>query len=358
MTEARIDILTSNGSGGFAGGGAVGARLLANGMDPSVLRPFIGGDGRPYVNVNNGGQIEVRPTTNATLRKDEWKHLDEAVVRAAQQRMIGVQDLYSRGLVYRLTNGLGTTVLETETMSDIEEAQVSMDAVTRARKDRPDFSIGYLPLPIISKDFALDIRTLNASRTRGQALDTIQAELAARKVMEKAESILFAGFSSYAYGGGTIYGYIDHPKRNEYTLTAHWNDSAATGETILADTLGMIQAAIDDRHYGPYVLYIPTNFQTALGEDFKSNSDKSVRQRLLEIDQLSDIKVADFLTSDNVLLVQMTSDVVRMVEGLPIQTLQWETEGGLMLNFKVMTIMVPQIRADYSEYSGIVHGSK
>lgn len=357
-TQARIDVLTPNGAGGFAGGGSVGDRLLANGMDPGVLRPFIGSDGRPYMTVNTPNGPEVRPTSNATLRKDEWKQFDEAIVAAARQRLIGVADLYSRGLVYRVANGMGTTVLETEIMSDTESAQVSMDAATRGRRDRPEFNIGYLPLPIIHKDFQLDIRTLNASRTRGQALDTIQAEQAARKVAEQAEAMLFTGLSSYTYGGGTIFGYTDYTHRATYTLSAHWNDAGATGETILADTLGMIQQLVDDRHYGPYVMYIPTNFQTALGEDFKAASDKSVRQRLLEVEGLSDIKVADFLTADNVIMVQMTSDVVRMVEGLPIQTLQWEIEGGMILLFKVMAIMVPQIRSDYENRCGVLHATK
>lgn len=358
MGDVQVDILTPNGTGGFTGGGSAGARLLANNMDSGALRPFIGIDGRPYMTVNVQGKPEVRPTTNATLRKDEWKQFDEAIVKAAQQRLRGVADLYSRNLVYRVNNGLGTTVLETEVMSDTEDAQVSMDAATRGRRDRPEFGIGYLPLPIIHKDFQLDIRTLNASRTKGQALDTIMAEQCARKIAEKAESMLFTGLSTYTYGGGSIYGYLDYTYRNTYTLSAHWNDSAASGETMLADVLGMIQASIDDRYYGPWVLYIPTNFQTALGGDFKANSDKSIRQRLLEIEGLTDIRVADFLTSDNVLLIQMTTDVIRMVEGLPIQTIQWDLEGGMLMNFKVMTIMVPQIRADYNNRCGIVHGTK
>jgi uncharacterized linocin/CFP29 family protein len=358
MGDVQVDILTPNGMGGFTGGGSAGARLLANNMDTGALRPFIGTDGRTYITVNVQGKSEVRPVANATLRKDEWKQFDEAVVKAAQQRLRGVADLYSRNLVYRISNGLGTTVLETETMSDTEDAQVSMDAATRGRRDRPEFNVGYLPLPIIHKDFQLDIRTLNASRTKGQALDTIMAEQCARKIAEKAESMLFTGLSTYTYGGGSIYGYLDYIHRNTYTLSAHWNDSAASGETILADVLGMIQASIDDRYYGPWVLYIPTNFQTALGGDFKANSDKSIRQRLLEIEGLTDIRVADFLTADNVLLVQMTSDVIRMVEGLPIQTIQWDLEGGMLMNFKVMTIMVPQIRADYNNRCGIVHATK
>lgn len=353
MPDIQVDVMTNEG-GHFTGGGAVGQRLIANNMDAGALRPYFGDNGRPYITVNG----VARPTTNATLRKDEWKHLESAVLMAAKQRLVGVNDLYSRNLVYRISNGLGTTVFETQTMSDTEAAQVSMDAATRGRRDRPNFGIGYLPLPVVHKDFQIDARTLAASRNGGQPLDTIMAEDAGRMVAEKLETMLFNGLSTYTFGGGTIYGYTDFTNRNTYTLTAHWDDSLASGTTILSDVLGMVQASIDDYHYGPWVLYIPTNYQTALGDDFKAASDKSIRQRLLEIDGIQDIKVADKLTADEVVLVSMNTDTVRMVEGLGIQMLEWESEGGMLLNYKVMGIMVPQIRSDYNSRCGIVHGSK
>jgi hypothetical protein len=35
---------------------------------------------------------------------------------------------------------------------------------------------------------------------------------------------------------------------------------------------------------------------------------------------------------------------------------EWQTEGGLITKYKVMTIQVPQVRADQDGNSGIVHG--
>ena len=63
------------------------------------------------------------------------------------------------------------------------------------------------------------------------------------------------------------------------------------------------------------------------------------------------------LTDDNVIMVQMTSDVVRLVVGLSITTVEWDSDGGLTKNFKVMAIMVPQIRNDQDGNSGVVHAS-
>ena len=333
--------------------GSVAQRLQANGMNVNALRPWHEKDGKSYINVNG----KAMRANASTLRKDEWKQYDKAVLQVARERLIGVADLNSRGLTYNISNGMGKTVLEYEDMSDMEAAELSMEGKTRGDKDRVQYSINYLPLPIIHKDFSINARVLEASRTTGDPLDTTMAEIAGIKVAEKIEEMLFTGASSYSFGGGTIRGYTDFASRNTTTLSAHWDDSAATGETILADVLAMKQASISDNYYGPWMLYIPTNYETALDEDFKAGSDKSVRQRIKEVSGIIDVKVADKLTADEVILVQMSASVVRMVNGLGITVVEWSTEGGMVHNFKVMAIQIPQIRADQNGNTGIVHGS-
>lgn len=297
--------------------------------------------------------------TNDTLRKDEWKQYDAAIVEAAQQRLVVVADLMSRGLVYRIGNGLGKTVLEYEDQSDMSDAEVNMDGVTRGRNDRIEFDINYLPLPITHKDWHLNIRVLNASRQGLSHLDTTQAALASRKVSEKIENYAVNGASSFAFGGGTIYGLTDHPNRNTGTLNAAWSTSTTTGDNMLDDLKAMKQTSIDDRHYGPWMVYIPTAYETALDDDYKAASDKSIRARLKEISGLIDIRVADLMGTSSgktqIVMVQMTADVIRMVEGLPLTNVEWDEQGGMVTNFKVMTILVPQVRADQDDRSGVVN---
>ncbi len=178
-----------------------------------------------------------------------------------------------------------------------------------------------------------------------------------RQVAEKLESILFLGTSSYTYGGGTIYGYMDEPNRNTITLGTDWDDSSKTGTQILDDVRSMKQASIDAKHYGPWMVYVPTAYETKLDDDYKAESDKTIRQRILEIAGINEVKVVDKLTANNILLIQMTQDVVRMVEGMPLTTVEWDEGGGFATNYKVMTIMVPQIRADQEGNSGVTHMS-
>jgi uncharacterized linocin/CFP29 family protein len=342
------------GAGGMTPSGPIGQKLLSAGMDTSVLKPYIGDDGYTYMTrLVNGKFQAIRINANATLRKDEWKQLDDAVLFAAQERLVGVADLYSRNLVYRIGNGLGKTVLEYEDVGSLTDAELTMDAVTPTVRDRIEYSLKYLPLPIIHKDFSYNARVLAASRNGNTPLDTTTAMLAARQVSEKVETILFQGASSYAYGGGTLYGYVDFPSVNDVTLTANWDASAKTGEDILDDVRAMKQASIDAKHYGPWVLYVPTAYETVLDDDYKDGSDKTIRQRILEIAGITEVKVVDKLAANNVLLVQMTSDVVRMVEGMALQTIEWQEGGGFTTNFKVLTIMVPQIRADQDGNCGV-----
>jgi uncharacterized linocin/CFP29 family protein len=327
MFETKVDLI--NGGRGFGG---VAEKLLQNNMDVSSLR------------------------TNAVLTYDEWKDIDRVVLAEAQRRMGGVQDLISRGLVRR-SGGLGQTVLQWQDMSDTEDAEVNMDGVSRGAYDRPEFDTNFLPLPIIHRDFQFSIREIESSRntTTGMPLDLTMVEESTRKVSEKAESILFNGLSTYSMGtnGGIIYGYEDHPDRNTVTLAQNWDASGKTGAEILTDLTNMKQALINDRHYGPYMVYIPTAYETVLDKEFSTQYSQSIRTRLMEIRSIVDIKVNDFLTANTVVMVSLNTDTVRMVEGLPIQTVQWESEGGMRVNFKVMTILVPQIRSTQANRSGL-----
>ena len=357
MKNAQMEIYQPGPNGQVPSvlAGSIGKRLLNNNMDPGVLKPWLHPNGQAYVTLMVNGQPKAVPFTNATLREDEWQEMDQAIITAAQERLVGVADLYARNLVHR-TAGLGKTVLEYEDVDEFSPAELTMDATTPSKKDRPNYTQKYLPLPIVHKDFSFNIRTMSASRTTGDSVDVTSGQLAAREVAELVESILFNGANAYAYGGGIIRGYTDHPSRNTVTLTTSWSaDSGITGALILADVLSMKQASIDAKHYGPYVLYIPTAYETVIDGDFKADSDKTIRQRILEVGNINEIKVADKLTADNVLLVQMSSEVVRIVEGMPLTSVEWEEGGGFASNFKVMTIMVPQIRADQSGNCGVTH---
>lgn len=341
------------------GHGDVAARLANSNMDVNMLRPYIGADGRHYVTANDNGVAKAVPLMNATatLRKDDWKLLDQAIVKAAKPRLKAVADLRSRGLTFVIPQGMGKTILETETMSDISAADISMSGIRQSVADRPVFEIGSLPLPIIHKDFHFPLRQVMASRNGGSPLDTTTAELAGAKVAELAEQLLCGTYGTYAFGGGTIYGYINHPNRLTKSMTI---PTGSNGSVTVTEILAMRTQAQQAYHYGPYILYCSLPWDGFLDNDFSTvKGEGTLRDRIKRIQNIQDVVTLDYLSEDDfiMVLVQTTSTTVRVVIGMDITTVQWETLGGMMLNFKVMAILVPQLRADQNGNMGIVHGT-
>lgn len=332
----NVDFIQGSGSGGFNVQGTVAEKLLANGMNPNALR------------------------VNSLLRKDEWIMMDRAVVTTARERLVGVADLMGRGLSLNVPNAMGTLIVQHQTQSETIAAELSMDGVTRGNYDNLTFDLVSTPLPIVHRDFQLTARHLQASRNGGIPLDVSNVEEATREVVTKLEDILFNGVTSgglHGFGNhqAQLFGYTNRTGRNTVTLSQNWNASGKTGAEILADVLAMIQAAHDDRMYGPYMLYVPSAYWTPLFDDFKANSDKTIMQRIKEIPGIIDVKVSDRLIGNNVILVQMTRDVVDMLDGIQPMVVQWEEQGGMVINFKVMAIMVPRIKLDHGGRCGVVH---
>ena len=100
-----------------------------------------------HLNIN-----ELR--TNELLRKEEWQALDETLVGVARQRLIGINDLISRGLSFN-AGGLGVVLSEYEQLGDMSAANVDFSAVTDGEKDSVTFTVVSVPIPIFHKDFSL-----------------------------------------------------------------------------------------------------------------------------------------------------------------------------------------------------------
>ncbi len=332
------------------------ASMLGNRFSVHSLRPYLY-KGVPYINTQVGKEegkpvFKKTPVANATLMRDEWIEIDRTVMKIARERLTGVSDLFNAGLTYDINNAMGKTVLEYQDMSDPGSANISMDGATMGQGDRPKYQTKYLPVPIIHGDFTLDQRSLEASRNSGDALDTTMIEAVTRRVSEKLEDLLFTN-TSFTYGGGTIYSYVSDTNKNTATLSANWDAAGKTGAQILTDIQNMKQTLISAKHYGPFMVYIPTDYEIIMGNDYATGYPKSIRERLLELDNVQGIKVADRLADDTVVMVEMNSSTVRMINGFSPRVVQWSSQGGMVHHFKVMTIQVPQIRADQSGNSGL-----
>ena len=353
-------ILNGQASGGVA------STLIQNGGDPRSLRPFIGRDGRTWLSVADGiddkGKVKLKNVlarnANGTLKYDEWKLIDQIVTKAAKAPLRVVGDVRSAGLNYNLPNGMAHTFLQYQNLSNITPATVSMTPARRSDFDRPVFDINGIPLPVVHKDFMLDTRQLLASKQGNMPLDTTMIEASAREVAEVTEKLFLGTYGTYAFGGGTLYGLTNFPSRLTKTMTA----PTGTNESVtLTEVLDMVQKSQDALHYGPWVLYVSPNWGKYLDDDYiltgGNVATMTLRERLAKIDGISAVRTAYFLTGYTMVLVQMTSDVIQAVNGMEIQTVQWEEKGGFEVHFKVIGMTLPRVRADFNGNAGIVHGS-
>jgi uncharacterized linocin/CFP29 family protein len=322
------------------------AAAMANGgqLSPMVLRPCIDA---PAAQMRAG----------AVLRRDEWVFFDAEMNSEVRTRLAGIADLVSAGLTRQLPNAMGRTVVSWQMGGDLDDAIVSMDGMARSENDRIDWSQGYLPVPIIHKDFFFSLRDLAASRNGGEPLDTTHLRAAARKVAEMTEHMYFRG--GKVFGGLPIYGLTTHPNRitASFGSSQHWTHASKTGEGIYADVRTMIDAAVATGMTGPFRIYVAGNQAGKLDDDYKASGTITTRQRLLQIEGLQAIRTVDKLPAGSVVLVQMTRDVVDLIDGEPFQTVQWEVGGGMGVNFKAFAIQIPRVRVGEGTAKGVVHMS-
>lgn len=310
---------------------------------------------------DNGVQV---PVWNATvLRKDEWISIDQQVKEVYRQRLRAWADIAAAS-TYTL-DGMMKTVLEDQQVSDAGEAVVDMWGDTEARADRSLFTLQGVPLPFTHSSFHFTDRMINISRGGGESLDTRQARYAARKVSELIEKTAIGVVAGLQYGTSTnyrqtakVYGLMNFPYRSTKSdLTA---PTGSNGTTILTEWLAVRELLFADNCYGPFMCYTSAGWDQYLDNLFSTTepSAGTLRSRLLQVGDFSGIRRLDYLGTGynyTMLMVQMTGDVLRAVIGMPIQTIQWDSMGGSRKNFRVVTIMAPQLFADYDGRSGIAH---
>jgi hypothetical protein len=293
--------------------------------------------------------------TADTLRVYEWIEFDRVVLEETVIRLRAVGDLISRGLVKPVTNAMGKTFLNYEKASYMTPATTSMDGLANSGGDRQEFSPHLVPLPITHKDFFINLRQLAASRNLGESLDMTETRVAGRVVAEQIENMFFNGGPQF--GGSLIYGVTTEPNINGGTFNnGEWSTligNASAGIYILSDVLEAIAALQADRFFGPYAIYVGTAQGPVLEDDFKTYGTISIRQRLLQIENVVSVQVCDQMPVNKVVIMQLTEDVACIVDGIPPQTIQWDVDGGMKVNFKVMAIQVPLIRSTKAGRSGI-----
>lgn len=299
--------------------------------------------------------------------------IDRTVVEVGLQRLTFVADLMAEGLTYPLSDPLSVTQLEWNKSSRVGAAQRTMTPSARGENKLPIVLPIRLPIYLTTDRFELDIRTLKMSERVGTPLDTALIKQCTRAVNEAIEDAAINGATTLdgqvlKDAGYDAPGLLNAPNANTGNLTVDWtaaNVIGTTGPAMVADVQVGIDALQSDRKYGPYNLYVGTKAGNVMQGDFKVNGDKTIMQRLQEMDaggRKLRVRITDMFpgaaTGVQMSLVQMTSDVVEVVNGQPPTVIPWTSLDGFTIHNLVMAIMVPRVRSDYEGQSGIYLGTK
>lgn len=301
-----------------------------------------------------------------TLPKEAWEEIDDTVIRTAKENLVGIADLNANENTNKFYDGMSASVYTHKRISEVGPATVGVNPDKSSDTSILEMDDLTVPMLVTWKDFTLNTNQVAMANRVGLPLGYSLVEEATRSVARKLEENLFT--ATIHANSSTMYGYCTYPDRQTYTLDPTWADpvpaNQATPEEIMEDVNNMMTLSMEQNHFGPWMLYIPWQYQARLNQDYLVTTNQypgvgSIRSRLMQLPNLIDIRVGTYVPDNTVVLVEMSSSTIILINGMPIRALAWEPPGTPNWDhkFKVMTITVPLIISDYINQCGIIHGS-
>lgn len=303
-----------------------------------------------------------RIRANASLPKQAWVGIEDAVYPAMDDTLTVVADLRNAGLT--MQESIFNKATEWHKQDYTAEATVSMSPETDTDEGNAEYDLDGSPIPLVHSDFSIGFREdgANEGQADGPSLETLNAEGSGRVVAEAMEDLTLNGWDPTIGGedaggtrtdGYTMYGLTNHPNAHTGTLS-NWT---TTHEDIRDNLLAMARDIKDDE-FRPgnngYWVYIGSALEDELEEpDPEGSGDLLVRDRIDNLADIGRIRVADYLQNDAVLMFRPSRDVVDLAIALEEQVVQWEDP--FRDYFKTVTAFTPRVKDTLRGQSGIAY---
>lgn len=300
----------------------------------------------------------------AALPVDVQRLIDKALVRIGRFNLTIVNDLINAGLTRPLPNWLSVPSVYREAISESGHAQVTWVPKARGERQAPDREGFTIPIPCQWDDFSFTIREELTSERVGADLDTTSIEQATRNVNELIEVMAIEGLKDangdpIKFNGHVISGLLDTTSVQAYIDNQAWDDAGHSADDIQADVQNMIEVARLNKFRGPFNFYYPSNYSGKLNTNFSGNYPGTILQHLRELEYGGakvNFKAADYLPDDTTLLIQMTSDVVDVIEGQRPTTVSWQDGPGWERFFVVLACIILRMFPNFNGDYGVVKG--
>lgn len=262
-------------------------KLVSVGYDVGLLRPWLDTHGRSVVTVSVGnGRLETIPSTiEALLSKEQFMELDRSVLTGFREVTPVISFLKSQKAQLRFDEKKAVQALYSQTLEEVERA-ANPHVKELVDSTLVNYPIVGIPLPITHQDFKDIDSGADAGKTVGNAVERALIS----DILNRAEQCDFD------------------------------------------QIIQVIDLAYSKKFYGPFLLLAPQDYDT---------------EPVLRDDQKSSITLVNTDLVNDLVLVQYTPDVLRLVVGMDLTAVQWED------HFKVLCIITQQIRADFYKNVGI-----
>lgn len=289
----------------------------------------------------------------APLPKDVWGVWDREAVEIQRDVLAVFNDIAATST---MPMPVGKLVHHFQTVSDSGNINISLDGRSMAKTDQPLIDYHGTPLPIIDSTFSFGWRQVLAAQTEGFQLDNTSRMNAMRRVAEKLEDLALNGDDRIKVGSAELYGLRTHPARNTRSTGVTLN--GATGGEWVAEVIATLELLHDNNFRVPATLYLNwDDWFYASNTDFSTQyPNKTILQRVQEIAGIASIVPGSRVPANEMLAVVKRSDVVQVLNGMPITTRQLDRRNPEDdYNFRVLAAAALEIKFDANDQCGVAH---
>lgn len=329
-------------------------QLHANVFSEQGLEKYCVVNAEGQIIANSADKQALVTNANGTVRHEDFLVIRDMVIEVRRRKLNGISDLREAGLTFNVA--LGEQLVGFEAINEFQEAKQEMNPNSYDNNDTT-FTETYVPNPITHSSFQVPWRQqgFDYKRSLGMAESL-------RQVSEKLENTLFNGNANIVVNfNGTnfpIYGYTTDPNRGTGTIS-DWTNPANQDAIIdeLIAEIGSMWADQDGVGNDSVIVYVANDIWNVLQKDYVDGQpSKPIKDRMMDVAQVKDVKPAEKLANGQVVLVEMERRTIELgVASDIIVTPHTKTNPMAPQVMTTYAAMIHKIKADNNSKTGVRH---
>lgn len=129
--------------------------------------------------------------TDAPITAEQYRYIDDIVKVTARKRMIGRRLMATYGPL-----GFGKETIRHYNLTEVADAQLDFAWKVDKGEDIANLASDDVKIPVLSRAFRINARSLAASQTAGTPIDTVTAQSAAYKLAKLEDELIIDGYAA------------------------------------------------------------------------------------------------------------------------------------------------------------------